>query len=143
MKRTPKKTYSTIQRGQAERYILTSLIAFATTVIITRAFLQLTGFPQIGNSVLYIAHANDYFYPPALPLIYGFILLNVLVYQIFRRRPVEDPHAAMYHALEGLQNVVEGDLDAADVSRIETRLSIARQSDRAEIVSLANALSDY
>ena len=114
------KIRSAVRREHAERYILISLIAFAVTVIVTRAFLQLTGFPQIGNSVLHIAHAlwgglllilaaylplayanrwalgasavlggigiglfidevgkfitqaNDYFFPPALPLIYGF-----------------------------------------------------------------------
>jgi hypothetical protein len=37
--------------------LLTSLVSFGVTVILTRAFLQLTGFPQIGNSVLHIAHA--------------------------------------------------------------------------------------
>ena len=48
---------SVVRRDQAEKYVLTSLVAFAVTVIVTRAFLQLAGFPQIGNSVLHIAHA--------------------------------------------------------------------------------------
>jgi len=188
---TSKTIRSAIQRNQAERYILISLIAFAVTVIVTRAFLELTGYPQIGNSVLHIAHAlwggllliiavylplayanrwalqasavlsgigvglfideigkfitqtNDYFFPPALPLIYGFILLNVLVYLYFRRPPRENARSAMYHALEGLQDVLDGDLDTAKGARIEEKLSIASQSKRAEIVSLANVISDY
>ena len=37
--------------------LLISLVAFSVTVVITRIFLQLTGFPQIGDSVLHIAHA--------------------------------------------------------------------------------------
>jgi hypothetical protein len=48
---------SAVRRNDAEGYLLISLVAFAATVILTREFLQLTGFPQIGNSVLHIAHA--------------------------------------------------------------------------------------
>ena len=126
--------------------LLISLVAFSVTVVITRIFLQLTGFPQIGDSVLHIAHAlwgglllfiavliplafanhwaiqasailggigiglfidevgkfitqtNDYFFPPALSIVYGFFLLTVLVYLYFRRPRHEDPRQAMYHA---------------------------------------------
>jgi hypothetical protein len=188
---TGKIIHSVIRRNQAEGYILTSLVGFAATVILTRLFLELTGYPQIGNSVLHIAHAlwggllliiaaylplayanrwalragavlsgigiglfidevgkfitqaNDYFFPPALPLIYGFILLNVLVYLYFRRPHQENPRHAMYHALEGLQAIMDGDLNAAGGSQIEAHLAIARQSDRDEIVSLANTIGDY
>jgi hypothetical protein len=91
----------------------------------------------------FITQANDYFFPPALPLIYGFILLNVLVYQYFRRQSKESPRQAMYHVLEGLQDVLDGDLDSAEAAKLEAQLAVARQSDRAEIVSLANALSDF
>lgn len=52
-----KKTRSVVKRDHAENYLLTSLVAFGVTVIFTRLFLQLVGFPQIGNSVLHIAHA--------------------------------------------------------------------------------------
>lgn len=184
-------TRSAIRRKNAEKYILTSLVGFAVTVILTRAFLEITGYPQIGNNVLHIAHAlwgglfliiaaylplafanrwafqasavlsgigvglfideigkfitqaNDYFFPPALPLIYGFILLNVLVYLYFRRPHKEDPRCAMYHALEGMQDLLDGDLDTTETTRIDDQLAIARQSDRVEIVSLANHLSKF
>jgi hypothetical protein len=191
MKNSQIKTRSAVRRDQAENYILTSLIAFAATVIVTRAFLELTGYPQIGNSVLHIAHAlwgglllivatylplayanrwalqasavlggigvglfideigkfitqaNDYFFPPAFPLIYGFILLNVLVYLYFRRPHKENIRSALYHALEGLQDLLDGDLDTAKGVKIEEQLVIASQSNRAEIVSLANVLRNY
>ena len=186
-----KKIRSAVRREGAEHYILTSLIAFGVTVIGVRVFLQLTGFPQIGNSVLHIAHAlwgglllivavflplafanrwaieasallsgtgiglfidevgkfitqaNDYFFPPALPVIYGFFLLIVLVYLYFRRPHQEDPRGAMYRALELLQDALDGDLDTAEATRIEAQLTIAGQSDREEIVSLVNAISAY
>lgn len=187
----PKRTTSTVRRDQAGRYILISLIAFAVTVIVTRAFLQLTGFPQIGNSVLHIAHAlwgglllivavylpliyanrwalyasavlsgigiglfmdeigkfitqaNDYFFPPALPLIYGIILLIVQLYLFFRKPPRENAQTAIYHALEGFQDLADGNLDEDAEAQIKAQLAIASRSDRAEIASLANALSRY
>ncbi len=186
-----KKIRSTVRREHAEHYLLISLIAFGVTVIGVRVFLQLTGFPQIGNSVLHIAHAlwgglllivavflplafanrwaieasallsgigiglfidevgkfitqaNDYFFPPALPVIYGFFLLTVLVYLYFRRPHHKDARCAMYHVLEGLQDALDGDLDTAEAARIEAQLTTAGQSDREEIVSLANAISAY
>jgi hypothetical protein len=185
------KIRSAVRRNHAESYLLISLVAFGITVIAVRAFLQLTGFPQIGNSVLHIAHAlwgglllfvavllplllinrwaiqasallsgvgtglfidevgkfitqaNDYFFPPALPFIYGFFLLTVFVYRYLRRPRREDPRSAMYHALEGLQDALDGDLDAAEAARIEAQLTIASQSDRAEILSLASAIGNF
>ncbi len=112
------------------------------TVIGVREFLQLTGFPQIGNSVLHIAHAlwgglllfiavvlplafanrwaigasallsgagiglfidevgkfitqtNDYFFPPALSIIYAFFLLTAVVYLYFRQPGIAKTRAA-------------------------------------------------
>jgi anti-sigma factor RsiW len=49
----------------------------------------------------------------------------------------------MYHALEGLQEVVDGDLDTEEAARIEAHLAVAKQSDRSEIVSLADTVSKY
>jgi hypothetical protein len=172
--------------------MLTSLVAFCLTVVFIRVGLQLTGFPQIGNEILHIAHAlwgglllfiavllplalanrwaikasaylsgigiglfidevgkfitqtNDYFFPPSLSLIYGFFLLNLFVYFYFFRQPHQkDPRKAMYRAFEGLQDALDGDLDAEEATQIEAQLAIAKESDRGEIVSLANAISNY
>ena len=46
-----------VRREGAERYLLVTLVSFAATVIATRWFLALTGFPQIGGGDLHIAHA--------------------------------------------------------------------------------------
>jgi hypothetical protein len=185
------KIRSAVSREHAESYLLLSIAAFGVTVIAVRVFLQLTGFPQIGNSVLHIAHAlwgglllfiavllplllanrwaiqasallsgvgiglfidevgkfitqaNDYFFPAALPLIYGFFLLTVFVYLLFRRRRQEDPRSALYRTLEGLQDVLDRDLDTLEAARIKAHLTIAKQADREDIVSLANAISVY
>jgi hypothetical protein len=183
--------HAAVRRDHADSYLLISLVAFGVTVVAVRLFLQLTGFPQIGGSVLHIAHAlwgalllfiavllpllvanrwaiqvsallsgvgiglfidevgkfitqkNDYFFPPALPLIYGFFLLTVFLYMYFRKPRREDPRKAMYHALEGLQDILDGDLDPVEKARIEAQLVIASHAKEREIRSLAGTLGDY
>jgi hypothetical protein len=186
-----KKLRSAVRRDRAENYLLTCLVAFAVTVIVTRVYLELTGYPQIGNSVLHIAHAlwgglllfvavllplvlanrwairasallggvgiglfidevgklitqtNDYFFPPALSIVYSFLLLIVFTYLYFRRPHTQDPRQALYRAFEGLHDALDGHLDAEEAASLEAQLDIAKRSDRDEIVSLANAISDY
>ncbi len=45
-----------VKRENAEQYVLLTFISFAGTILLTRLFLELTGYPQIGNSELHIAH---------------------------------------------------------------------------------------
>ncbi len=46
-----------VRRSEADKDILFMLLSFAASVVITRVFLQLTGFPKIGGeSGLHIAH---------------------------------------------------------------------------------------
>lgn len=47
---------SPVRREGAERYLLLTLISFAASVVLTRTYLELTGYPQIGGGVLHIAH---------------------------------------------------------------------------------------
>lgn len=46
-----------VKRQGAEQYLLLSLFSFAASVTVTRLFLQLTGYPQIGGGDIHIAHA--------------------------------------------------------------------------------------
>lgn len=46
-----------VRRSDAAYYILLTLISFGLSVSGTRLYLELTGYPQIGNDVLHIAHA--------------------------------------------------------------------------------------
>jgi hypothetical protein len=46
-----------VRREGAERYLFLTLVAFAGTVLATRAYLELTGYPRIGGGELHIAHA--------------------------------------------------------------------------------------
>jgi hypothetical protein len=45
-----------VKREGAEQYLVITLLSFAASVILIRLFLELTGYPQVGNSELHIAH---------------------------------------------------------------------------------------
>lgn len=55
-KSPPQTTRKAIRRLNAERYLVWTLLSFATSISLTRLFLKLTGYPQIGNQELHIAH---------------------------------------------------------------------------------------
>ena len=45
-----------VRRGAAENYIFLALLTFAASVALTRLFLELTGYPQLGGGGYHIAH---------------------------------------------------------------------------------------
>jgi hypothetical protein len=45
-----------VKRYRSEQFVLISLVAFALTVILLRLILKLTGYAQIGNDTVHIAH---------------------------------------------------------------------------------------
>ncbi|MCO6451838.1 MAG: hypothetical protein J5I90_13725 [Caldilineales bacterium] len=180
-----------VERDDAETYILISLTAFAATIIAVRLFLQITGYPQLGGSVLHIAHllwgglalfvavlavlifdnpvalrlaailsgvgiglfidevgkfitqTNDYFFPAAAPIIYGFFLLTVVLYLFVRRPDARDPERAMIRALEDLQEVLYGEFDDLDREDLVQRLELAAQSQQSYVADLAQLLQGY
>lgn len=48
--------WTPVQRPGADGYLITLIVTFGITVMVTRAYLQLTGFPQVGNGTFHIAH---------------------------------------------------------------------------------------
>lgn len=56
MKRLVSQVRSPVRRQGADTYLLVSLLSFAASVSLTRLFLYLTGYPQVGNAELHIAH---------------------------------------------------------------------------------------
>ena len=187
----PLKTRKAVKRPFAETYILISLTAFALTVVITRVFLELAGYPQVGNSVLHIAHAiwgglllfvavlvtlllanrwaftvsavlsgigvglfidevgkfitqkNDYFFPPAAPLIYSLFLLMVLLFLIARRTRQTTPRDSMYQVLLGLREVLDNDLDPRERDRLLAKLANGRSAAEPHVALLAEQLTTY
>ena len=45
-----------VKRYRSEQYVLISLVTFALTVVLLRVILKLTGYAQIGNDSIHIAH---------------------------------------------------------------------------------------
>lgn len=167
-KRSPRRL---VRRFFAERYLLVTLLTFAASVSLTRLFLEISGYPQLGNSVLHIAHLlwggfflfaasllpliyanqraldigaalagigmglfidevgkfitrnNDYFFPAAAPIVYVAFLLTLFIYQIIKPRTLPDKRTRLYHVLEQLEEVLEGDLSERDRNRILANLS--------------------
>jgi hypothetical protein len=64
-----------VKRQGAEHYLFVILLSFASSVTLTRLFLALTGYPQLGGGELHIAHALWggllLFIASLLPLIYA------------------------------------------------------------------------
>lgn len=159
-----------VKRHGAERYLLLTLLSFAASISLTRLFLQLTGYPKLGNGSLHIAHVlwgglllfsaallplilanrwaydtssllagagvglfidevgkfitqnNNYFYPPAAPIIYAFFLITVLVYLEVRRPSSREPRNELYHALDSIEEVLDRDLEEQERDELDRRL---------------------
>ncbi len=52
----PPRVRRPVKRQGAERYLRFTLLSFAASVALTRLFLGLTGYPQVGGGGLHIAH---------------------------------------------------------------------------------------
>lgn len=181
-----------VEREGNEHYLRLMLLSFAASVSLTRLFLQLTGYPQLGSKTLHIAHLlwgglllfaaaflmltlanrwtytvaalmtgagiglfidevgkfitqdNNYFYPPAAPIIYAFFLVVVLLYLEVRRRPNQDARAELYRAFDAFQEVLDRDLDEPERAALETRLRhVSATADHPELKHLAETLLDF
>jgi hypothetical protein len=92
----------------------------------------------------FITQSNDYFYPPAVPIIYAFFLMTVFLYLRVRRPPDRTPRAELYRILEGLTEVLDHDLDPLERNALEQRLEkISQEVDDANLQRLTVALKDY
>lgn len=62
------RLWSPVKQQAADSFLILMIASFAITVIVVRVFLELTGYPQVGNSVFHVAH-----------LLYGGLLLFAAV----------------------------------------------------------------
>jgi len=53
LKRSPRRL---VLRFYSERYLLLTLLSFVVSVSLTRLFLEITGYPQLGSNELHFAH---------------------------------------------------------------------------------------
>lgn len=75
MSRLVSRIRSPVRREGSETYLLLTLLSFGASVALTRLFLEVTGYPQVGGSTLHIAHVLWggllLFAAALLPLIYA------------------------------------------------------------------------
>jgi len=57
----------------------------------------------------FITRTNDYFYPLAAPIIYGFFLITVLAYLYLRQRRPNQSRPQLYWVLDELKDIVDQD----------------------------------
>jgi hypothetical protein len=92
----------------------------------------------------YITRADNYFYPPAAPIIYVFFLLTVWIYVQIRKPLSQDPRAVFYRVLDGLEEVLDRDLEPSEQAELVRRLqSIIRDAKDPDLVHLAEELLRY
>lgn len=70
----------------------------------------------------FITQENDYFYPPAMPIIYAFFLLTVLIYFQVRKRPRMDARAELYRSLDSFAEILDYDLEPQELAALKRRL---------------------
>jgi predicted transcriptional regulator len=181
-----------VRRQGAEQYLLVTLLSFAGAVTVTRLFLALTGYPQLGGGDLHIAHAlwgglllfiaalfplmfanrwaylvnaalagvgvglfidevgkfmtrtNNYFYPLAAPIVYGFFLATVMLYLSIRRSRTLSVREELYRVFDAMQEVLDQDLEPQERDALEARLHyVADNTERPDLAQLANALLEF
>jgi hypothetical protein len=92
----------------------------------------------------FITINNDYFYPPAAPVVYIFFLLVVLVYVRTKRPVVHDPRSLLYQTFDELHEVLDNDLEPNEKARIMDHLNeVISTSDRPDLLRLAENLKDF
>lgn len=96
---------------------------------------------EIGK---FITQSNNYFYPPAAPIIYAFFLITVLVYMRVRRSDRKSPRDEMYRSLSILTEVLDADLDPQERIDLHNSLqSVQDTSNDPAMVRLSKDLMDF
>ena len=182
-----------VRRRSADQYLLIALVSFGSTIIVTRVFLELTGYPRIETGTLHIAHVlwgglfmfvaalfpllyanrwalflsallngvgfglfmdevgkfitqtNDYFYPPAAPIIYAVVLLVAIVYLQVRRPKKPSPREGLYQVLGQMEELLDNDLEVEEkIAMRDQLIEIQRNcQDDPNLQDLANSLATF
>ena len=91
-----------------------------------------------------MTRTNNYFYPLAAPIVYGFFLLTVMLYLSVRRSRTLTVREELYRVFDAMQEVLDQDLDPQERDALEARLRyVAENSDRPDLAQLADALLEF
>jgi hypothetical protein len=75
----------------------------------------------------FLTQTNDYFFPPAAPIIYAVFLLTLLLYLRVREEPARTVRHDLYAALDNLPHFLDHDLDARRYAELCDHLRDARE----------------
>jgi hypothetical protein len=75
----------------------------------------------------FLTQTNDYFFPPAAPIIYAVFLLTLLLYLRVREEPARTVRRDLYAALDNLPHFLDHDLDARRYAELCDHLRDARE----------------
>jgi hypothetical protein len=93
---------------------------------------------EIGK---FLTSNNDYFYPPAMPLVYALFLGLVVLHLRFRKAQIKDARHELYEALDALQEVLDFDLERREFRSLKKKLrEISEQTDNLEYKDLSDSL---
>lgn len=155
-----------VKREEASEMVLTIIIWAIISMLGTRLYLKLSGYPIIGFGEWHLAHVldggmmmvvgmltiislngsrarkwaavifgigtgrfidetgkfiskdNNYFFQPAIMLIYVFFIVLFLVYRYLEKVNPKDPKALLYWVIEQMEDVAEGDLSETEKKRM-------------------------
>jgi hypothetical protein len=84
----------------------------------------------------FITLSNDYFFPPAAPIIYAVFLLTLLLYLRVREQPARSVRHDLYAALDNLPHFLDHDLDPRRYAELCGHLRDAREHAKDRKLSL-------
>lgn len=76
----------------------------------------------------FITSNNDYFYPPAAPIIYSFFIIASILYLQAKKNNVVTDRAALYHAFDLMEEVLEHELDKEERTELISTLQNIREN---------------
>jgi len=92
----------------------------------------------------FITSNNDYFYPPAAPIIYSFFIIASILYLQAKKNNVITDKAALFHAFDMMEEVLEHELDQEERTELITSLiNIRDNSDDSQYRHLADELLHF
>lgn len=178
-----------IKRENAGELVMLVLIWGVFSLLGTRLYLEITGYPQVGHGEWHIAHVlfggvlmiwgmllslmfhgekirklgasvfgfgmgwfidevgkflsadNNYFFQPAVMLIYIFFVVLFLVYRYVEWRQPKDEKTLLYQVINRLEEVAEGDLEATEKTQILAKLESITQNTQGSVKEFAFELS--
>ncbi len=78
----------------------------------------------------FITSNNDYFYPPAAPIIYSFFIIASILYLQAKKNTFISDRAALYHVFDQMEEILEHELDAEEKAELVTSLSNIRDNSK-------------